>query len=158
MIGSNAKVYWKTPTQALLNRQRIDSLRDYIELPSTVKDAKPLLVMFIECNPQLQSANPETVLNNLVQFALAYNQFTHGKKLDLTLSRNVAIPMPPPYEEPEEKPFFQESLKSPKSPPKIEEVEVDEEMEAELLALRKKLLIAKKKKALEAELKAIEDE
>jgi hypothetical protein len=166
-LKANAKGYRKTPMQALLDKAHIDSLREYIELPSTVKDAKPILMMFIERNDQFQHPSPETVLNNILQFALAYKQFSGGRKLDLTMTERIAIPMPPPSNEEEGKPEKRAKPKpekpvtpSPKKSTTIEQVEVDEEVEAELMELRKKLLIAKKRKALEDELRAltIEDE
>jgi hypothetical protein len=101
-VAANAKGYRKTPMQALLNKPNVDSLRAYIRLPPTVKGARPILMLFIEANPQLQHSSPETVLQNVVQYALTFQQCT-GKMLNLTMVQDIMIPLPPPDEE-EEKP------------------------------------------------------
>jgi hypothetical protein len=150
MVAS-AKAYKKTPMQGLLDKAHIDSLRSYIRLPQTVKDAKPMLMMFIDLNPQLQSASPETVLNNLIQFAIAYQQFS-GKMLNLTMEKDIAIPMPPPN--PEEKTVKFET--PPKDSPSDEEM--DEDIRAQLDALAKSLKKAQRRKQLEAQLKKLDDE
>jgi hypothetical protein len=97
-LVANAKNYRKTPMQALLDRGHIDSLRPFMKLPPNVNQAKPMLMMFIEHNPQPQHASPETVLNNVVQFAIAYQQLS-GKQLNLTMDQDEAIPMPSPNED-----------------------------------------------------------
>jgi hypothetical protein len=153
---ANAKAYKKTPMASLLDKTHIDSLRAYIRLPLTVQQAKPILMMFIEANPQLQHPSPETVLNNLIQFAITFRQFSGGNMLNLTMEQDVPIPLPAP----EEKPKFEppSPCAAPKKSLKIEEVETDDEIEAKLKELKKKLLLAKKKKALEDELEKLEKE
>jgi hypothetical protein len=157
-IVANAKAYRKTPMQALLDRHHIDSLRPFVKLPPTVKDAKPMIMMFVDHNPQLQHASPETVMNNLVQFAIAFQQVS-GRMLNLMMEQDEAIPMPAPKEEEEKKEkkiVKAEPKKVLTKSPKIEEM--DEEIERELEKQRKKLLMAKKMQTLKAELKKLQEE
>jgi hypothetical protein len=143
--------------QAILDRGHIDSLRPFMKLPANVNQAKPMLMMFIEHNPQLQHASPETVLNNMVQFAIAFQQVS-GHQLNLTMDQDEPIPMPSPDDEEKkvvkiEKPSPEKKmLKS----PKVEEL--DPEIEQELEKHRKKLLQAKEKRLLKEKLKKMEEE
>jgi hypothetical protein len=128
-----------------------------MKLPPNVNQAKPMLMMFIEHNPQLQHASPETVLNNIVQFAIAYQQLS-GKQLNLTMDQDEAIPMPSPNEDEKklaksEKPIAEKKL--PRSP-KVEEL--DPEIEEALEKHRKKLMQAKEKRLLKEKLKRMEEE
>jgi hypothetical protein len=161
-IIANAKAYRKTPMSSILDRHHIDSLRPFMKLPPTVQDAKPMIMMFIEHNPQLQHASPETVINNIVQFAIAFQQVS-GRQVNLTMEQDEAIPMPPPKEEEEkaekklvkvEKPVPEK--KPVKKSPKIEEL--DPEIEAELEKQRKKLLMAKQIAMKKAELRKLQEE
>jgi uncharacterized protein (DUF849 family) len=132
-----------------------------MRLPPTVKDAKPMIMMFIDHNPQLQHASPETVIDNIVQFATEFYQ-VNGKMLNLTMDQQEAIPMPPrKMEEPrkmgeERKMIAVERMKAFKMSPKIHEMDTD--IEAELEKQRKKLLMARTIAQKKAELRRLEEE
>jgi hypothetical protein len=161
-IARNIEGYRKTAMQAILNKPNIEALKTVIKLPSTVKDSKPLIMMFIDKHPFLKNASAEAVLHNLIMYAMVHQTNT-GRLLNLTMDDDpIPMGMDPrkcveiEEEEVHEKP----TPPTPSSPSKLKTIElaVDDEDEAEVEAFRRKLQVAKKKKALEEELKKLQED
>jgi hypothetical protein len=151
-----AQDYRKTAMRTHLTQAILNQLREFIDLPRLVTEARQMLLMYIDQHIEFQTGKPQHTLDNLIQAALAFRSMT-GKKLNLTM--NVEDEE---YEEQEpadveEKPRKKVVAKEAKKP-KVAVPEDDEEVAQAMLKARKALLKAREVEALRERLQALEAE
>jgi hypothetical protein len=137
-------LYRKTEMRTHLLARTVNPLREFIDLPKTVADARTVLLMFLDSHVELQTAKPSRTLDNLITFALAQRSAT-GRKLNLSMEEDD-IDLAP--EEEEEKPLKKSKAKK--------ETEEDPELVRQMERYGRKLLAKKERKELEARLKELE--
>jgi hypothetical protein len=150
-----AKDYKKTAMRAHLTQPVLFSLRENIDLPPLVTEARNMLLMYIDHHIEFQTGKPQHTLDNLVQSALTFRSIT-GKKLNLTMDQDEDE-----YEEQEpmdveEKPRKKKVVAKEAKKPKVTIPDDDEEVRNVMLQARKALLKQREIEALHERLQALE--
>jgi hypothetical protein len=149
-----AQDYRKTPMRVFLTQDVVAGIREFIELPRGVTDARSMLLMFIDQHIEMQTGKPKDTLNNIIQHALAYRAISGGKKFNLSFTPDDEV-QPAVEEEQEEKPK-KRAHKSRKQA--IEIPEDDDELAMVMKVARAKLLRQREKQELQQRLAALDEE
>jgi hypothetical protein len=150
-----AKDYRKTAMRVYLTQPVLGGLRENIELPPLVTEARNMLLMYIDHHIEFQTGKPQHTLDNLVQSALTFRSIT-GRKLNLTMDQDDDE-----YEEPEpmdveEKPKKKKVVAKEAKKPKVMVPDDDDEVRNVMLQARKALLKQREIDALHERLQALE--